>query len=241
MESNRVAFITGANKGLGFETARQLGQLGIKIIMGSRNEQRGQEAAGTLAAEGIDARCIVVDVTDQTTIDAAVEQVDREVGKLDILINNAGISIQHSPPSEMSMEDLRRTFDTNFFGAFAVTKAFLPLLRKAEDACIVNVSSGLGSLFRQSDLQSRVAHQDTVAYGISKTALNSLTALFANELAGTGIKMNAIAPGFTATALNNFTGTQTPEEAVRVIVRYATLPPDGPTGGFFTKDGREPW
>jgi NAD(P)-dependent dehydrogenase (short-subunit alcohol dehydrogenase family) len=241
MEHERFAFITGANKGLGFETSRQLGQLGIVIFMGCRDEQRGKEAKEGLVSEGIDARYVPINVTDQATIDAAAEQVDREAGKLDILINNAGISIQHGPPSEMGMEELRRTFDTNFFGAFAVTKAFLPLLRKVESACIVNVSSGLGSLFRQGDLQARVAHQDTIAYGMSKTALNSLTVLFANELAGTGIKVNAIAPGFTATALNNFTGTQTPEEAVKVIVRYAILPPDGPTGGFFAKDGREPW
>lgn len=241
MDSDKVALITGSNKGLGFETARQLGQMNIKILMGSRDEQRGQEALETLVAEGIDAQCVILDVTDQCTIDAVVERVDHDAGKLDILVNNAGISIQHGLPSEMSIDDLRTTFDTNFFGVFAVTKAFLPLLRKAENARIVNVSSGLGSLFRMSDQHSRVSRQDTIAYAISKTALNALTVLFANELYNTQVKVNAVGPGYTATALNNFTGPQTPEEAVKIIVRYATLPPDGPTGGFFTKDGREPW
>jgi NAD(P)-dependent dehydrogenase (short-subunit alcohol dehydrogenase family) len=239
--SGAIAFITGANKGLGFETARQLGQMGIKIFMGCRDEQRGREALETLVGEGIDAVYVNLDVTNQDTIDEAVQFVDREVGKLDILVNNAGISIQHSPPSEMAMEELRTTFDTNFFGAFAVTKTFLPLLRKSENACIVNVSSSLGSLFHMSDLQSRVSQQDTIAYAMSKTALDALTVLFASELRSTGIKVNAICPGYTATALNNFTGPQTPEEAVKVIVRYATLPPEGPTGGYFSKDGREPW
>src|SRR5271157_701574 len=236
-----IAMITGANKGLGFETARQLGQKGITILLGSRDEERGREALETLLAEGISAQCILLDVTDQTTIDDACQRIDRDFGKLDILVNNAGISIQHGPPSEMDIADLRQTFDTNFFGAFAVTKALLPLLRKSANGRIVNVSSSLGSLFHMSDLQSRVSRQDTIAYSISKTALNALTILFANELLPTPIKVNAVGPGYTATALNNFTGLQKPEDAVKIIIQYATLPQDGPTGGYFNKDGREAW
>src|SRR5260370_28038189 len=143
-KSGHVALITGANKGIGFEVARQLGEQGITFLVGSRNPHQGEQAASALQAQGVKARALVIDVTDQSTIDAAVWEVNRTVGKLDVLVNNAVVALEKGPPSESQIENIRKTFETNFFGAFAVTKAFLPLIQKAAAGRIVNVSSGLG-------------------------------------------------------------------------------------------------
>ena len=240
-KSGLVALITGANKGIGFETARQLGKQGITILVGSRNRQQGEEAASALQAQEVKARALVIDVTNQDTIDAAVEEVSRTFGKLDILVNNAGISVETVPPSQSQMENLRKTFDTNFFGAFAVTKAFLPLIQKAEEGRIVNVSSGLGSLTSLSDPDFEFYEYKILGYTASKAALNALTVTLAKELRETAVKVNSADPGFTATDLNNFRGKQTTGQAASVIVGLATLPPEGPTGEFFDKDGALPW
>jgi NAD(P)-dependent dehydrogenase (short-subunit alcohol dehydrogenase family) len=239
--SERVALITGANKGIGFAVARGLGQQGITVLVGSRNQQAGERAASALLAEGLKARALVIDVTDQGTIDAAAAEVDRAFGKLDILVNNAGISLEWVPPSEGQVEMMRKTFETNLFGAFAVTKAFLPLIKKAEAGRIVNVSSGLGSLTSLSDPASGFHGFNSLAYCASKAAQNAMTVTLAKELRTTAVKVNSAAPGYTATDLNDFQGTQTPEQAAPVIVRLATLPAEGPTGGFFNKDGPLPW
>ncbi len=240
-KAEQVALITGANKGIGFETARQLGEQGITILVGSRNRHQGEQAASALQATGLKAHTLVIDVTNQSTIDAAVEEVARTFGKLDILVNNAGISLERVPPSQSQLENLRKTFDTNFFGAFAVIKAFLPLIQKAEAGRIVNVSSGLGSLTTVSN-PARVEYAlNVLGYTASKAALNALTVTLAKELRTTSVKVNSADPGATATDLNNFRGWQTPEQAAAIIVRLATLPPEGATGQFFEQDGELPW
>jgi NAD(P)-dependent dehydrogenase (short-subunit alcohol dehydrogenase family) len=239
--SEKVALITGANKGIGFETARQLGEQGITVLVGSRNQHQGEQAASALQAKGVKVRALVIDVTDQHTIEAAVEEVNRMFGKLDVLVNNAGVALERVPPSESQIENIRKTFETNFFGAFAVTKAFLPLIQKAAAGRIVNVSSGLGSLTSLSDPTSEFYAYNILSYSSSKAALNAMTVTLAKELRTTSVKVNSADPGYTATDLNNFRGTQTPEQAAAVIVRLATLSPEGATGRFFGQDGELPW
>ena len=238
--SARVALITGANQGIGFEIARQLGKQGILVIASARDKQKGLAAVAKLQQEGAKAQSLVLDVTAQPTIDAAAAEVEREFGKLDILVNNAGIVTERTPPTKSQIENFRKTFETNVFGLVAVTQAFLPLLRKAPAGRIVNVSSALGSLTSVSAPQSRFDNS-YLAYGASKAAVNSVTISFARELKDTAIKVNAAAPGYTATAMNNFAGTQTVDQGAIAAVRLATLPADGPTCGFFDKDGVVPW
>ena len=237
----KIALVTGANKGIGLEIARQLGQNHILVLAGSRDPQRGQKAVNTLCGEAIDARLIVLDVTDQKTIDAAAARVEQEFGKLDILVNNAGIFLEKVPASQCQVENLRRTFETNFFGAFAVTKAFLPLLKKSPAGRIVNLASDLASLANTSDPNWALYPHVFFSYSSSKVAINALTVGLANELRGTKIKVNSADPGFTATDINNFTGPKPPQEAARVPVRLAMLPADGPSGGYFDENGPVPW
>lgn len=237
----KVALITGANKGLGLEIARQLGRQGITVLIGARDAGRGREAAEGLRSEGISAHFIQLDVTSQHTIDQAARRIDEEFGRLDSLINNAAISIDDAPPSGLAMEVLRRTYETNVFGPIAVTKAMLPLLRKSSAGRIVNMSSGLGSLTLTSDRDWEFADTNLLAYNSSKTALNAITVQFAKELRDTPIKVNAADPGYTATDMNNHQGTRRVEQGAWAAVRLATLPADGPTGGFFDEDGPLPW
>jgi len=240
----RIALITGANKGIGFETARQLGVQGITILAGVRDQARGAQAVDQLRAEGIDAKAVHLDVTDQAAIDAAVTWIDQTYGRLDILVNNAGISTRegNTPPSELALEAVRETFATNVFGVFAVTKASLPLLRRSDAGRIVNVSSEMGSLTISSDPASFAAYlPPTLAYNASKTALNALTVFFAKELRDTPIKINSVSPGYVATDLNAHSGYLTPEQGAKVPVAFATLPADGPTGGFFGVEGAIAW
>ena len=236
-----IALITGANKGIGLEIARQLGTQGITVLIGARDEKRGSVAAEKLQAENIDAHAVQLDVTNQQSIDAAAKHIESEFGKLDILVNNAGIGIDNAPPSQLDMEILRRTYETNFFGVFAVTKAMLPLLRKAQAGRIVNMSSGVGSLTQNSDPNYEFASVKMLAYNSSKTALNALTVQFAYELKDTPIKVNSADPGYVATDLNNNTGPRTVQQGASTPVRLATLPADGPTGSFFDDNGVVPW
>ena len=237
----KVALITGANKGIGLEIARQLGTQGITVLIGSRDLNRGREAAEKLGGEKIDAHAVLLDVTQQDTIEAAANQIESEFGKLDILVNNAGIGIDNAPPSALDMEVLRRTFDTNFFGVFAVTKAMLPLLSKSDAGRIVNMSSGLGSLAQNSDPNYEYAQVKLLAYNSSKTALNAMTIQFAHELRDTPIKVNAADPGHVATDINQHSGPRTVQQGATIAVRLATLPNDGPTGGYFDENGVVPW
>ena len=238
----RVALVTGANQGIGLETARQLAQQGVTVLIGARNETSGQEAERQLQAKGLDVRFIHLDVTDQNTIDQAAKNIETTFGKLDILVNNAGInSPQDGELSTVTEATLREVFGTNFFGTFRVTQAVLPLLKKAEAARIVNVSSSLGSLTLASEPGTVEWSTPLLAYNASKAAMNALTVRLAAELHDTAIKVNSANPGYTASNLNNFQGTQTLEEGAVASVRLALLPDDGPNSSFFSKDGNEPW
>ena len=241
MAEQKIALITGANKGIGKEIARQLGTQGLTVLIGARDAGRGAEAAAELKQQGIDAHAISLDVTDGTSISAVVRQVEKDYGRLDVLINNAGIALDGGPASALDVDTLRRTFETNVFGVFAVTQAFLPLLRKSEAGRIVNLSSGLGSLTQNSDPTWGFAGVKPLAYNSSKAALNMMTVIFAAELNDTRIKVNAADPGFTATDLNQHRGTQTVEQGAAAAVHLATLPADGPTGGYFDEAGVVPW
>lgn len=243
MADKRIALITGANKGIGKEIGRKLGAAGMTVLIGARDAARGKEAAEELKGDGADASPILLDVTDQASIDAAAAQVERDHGRLDVLVNNAGISIDAfgSPASATELDTLRRTYEANVFGVFSVTKAFLPLLQKSEAGRIVNMSSGLGSLTENSDLNGQYAGVKPLAYNSSKAALNMLSVIFAAELKDAGIKVNAADPGYTATDLNQHTGPRTVAQAATIAVHLATLPNDGPTGGYFNENGVVPW
>jgi NAD(P)-dependent dehydrogenase (short-subunit alcohol dehydrogenase family) len=243
----RIALVTGANKGLGAETARRLGKLGLTVIIGSREPGRGQAVAEELRADGTEARVVPLDVTDQRTLDDAAGVVDAGFGRLDVLVNNAGVSLeQHRPaPSEVDVDLLRRIYDVNVFGVVAVTNTFLPLLRRSDAGRIVNVSSGLGSLTAWADPASGLRRYAPLllGYNTSKAALNAVTLHYAAELAQTPIKVNAASPGYVATDLNQHRGTMklADEGSVAAIVRLATLPDDGPTGAFLSEDGPLGW
>ncbi|MEP0885538.1 SDR family oxidoreductase [Trichocoleus sp. ST-U3] len=241
MNDGKIALITGANKGIGLEIARQLGTQGITVLLGVRDENRGQEAAEKLQTEHINAHTVQLDVTNQDSIDAAANYIESKFDRLDILVNNAGVAIDNVPPSQLDIEVLRRTYDTNVFGVFAVTKAMLPLLRKSEAGRIVNISSGLGSLAQNSDPNYEYAQVKLLAYNSSKTALNAMTVQFAHELKDTPIKVNCADPGYVATDINNYRGSRTVQQGATAPVRLATLPDDGPTGGFFDENGVVPW
>jgi NAD(P)-dependent dehydrogenase (short-subunit alcohol dehydrogenase family) len=241
MTDKKMALITGANKGIGKEIARQLGRQGITVVLGARDAKKGKEAEKELRSQGIDALTLELDVTEQLTIDAAAYEIEKIFGKVDILVNNAGIAIDTGRPSTTDVETLYRTYNTNVFGPFRMIKAFLPLLQKSEAGRIVNMSSGLGSLEFNSSKHWNLSGTKYVAYNSSKTALNALTLQFAYELRKTAIKVNAADPGFTATDLNQHRGTRTVEQGAREAVRLATLPKDGPTGGYFNDDGPVPW
>jgi len=238
--SNQVALITGANKGIGLETARQLGAQGMTVLIGARDPGRGSKAAEELKQQGMDAHAVQIDVTDQESINAAARHIEDEFGRLDVLVNNAGIALDNGPASALDLETMRRTYDTNVFGAVAVTQAFLPLLRKSEAARIVNMSSTLGSLALNSDPDWAAAGVKLLAYNSSKAALNMVTVIFAAELKDTPIKVNAVCPGSVETDLNPY-GTRTVAQGAAVPVRLAMLPEGGPTGGYFDEDGIVPW
>jgi NAD(P)-dependent dehydrogenase (short-subunit alcohol dehydrogenase family) len=238
---HRVAVVTGANKGIGLEIARQLARRDHTVFVGARDEARGRAAAEKLRAEGLDARPLRLDVTDDASVAAAVAQVDMAAGRLDVLVNNAGIAIDDAPPSAVSMEIVRRTWETNVFGVIRATQAFLPLLRKSDAGRIVNLSSSLGSLALNADPRSPFAGVNYLAYNSSKTAVNAITLQFASELRGTPIKVNAADPGYVATDMTQHQGPRTVEQGAATPVRLATLPADGPTGGFFNDDGSLPW
>ena len=241
MSDQNIALITGANKGIGREIARQLGARGAVVLIGARDETRGEEAASALRAEGIDAHWVALDVTSPATIEAAAQRIASEWGKLDILVNNAAVFIDNGPPSELDPALLRRTYDTNVFGVVDTIRTLLPLLRKSPAGRIVNMSSGLGSLAQQSDPESAFYGINLLAYNSSKTAVNAITVAFAKELRDTSIKVNAADPGYVATDLNQHQGYRTVEQGAAEPVRLATLPADGPTGGYFDENGPLPW
>ena len=242
MQNKPVALVSGANQGIGLQIAKDLAAQGFAVLVGSRDLARGEAAAKEV---GPDAHALQLDVTDQASIATAAERIREEFGRLDALVNNAAISNTKMPPdmsveeyskstrpSNVSLDELRAVFETNVFGVVAVTQAMLPLLREAPAARIVNVSSGVGSLTRNSNPAFPYRSIFGPVYPASKTALNAMTLAMAIELETTGIKVNAACPGFTKTNLNNYAGTQTVEEGAREPVRLALIGPDGPTGTF---------
>jgi NAD(P)-dependent dehydrogenase (short-subunit alcohol dehydrogenase family) len=252
MQNKRVALVTGANQGIGLQIAKELVAHDFTVLVGSRNLERGEAAVKTIDG---DARALQLDVTDKLSIAAAAERVRKELGRLDVLVNNAAISNTSKLPSQsieeycrlnrastVSIDEVRAIWETNVFGVLSVYQAMLPLLREAPEARIVNVSSGVGSLTRNSDPASPYRHIFLPGYSASKTALNAMTLAMAIELESTGIKVNAVSPGFTRTNLNNYTGTETVEEGAREAVRVALLGPDSPTGTFTHATlGTIPW
>ncbi len=237
-----IALITGANKGIGYEVARQLAEGGMHVLLGARDPERGEAAAAKLRAEGLTAVSFLqLDVTDTHSITAAVATIKERFGHLDVLINNAGIAVEREGPATATLEAMRRTYDTNVFGVVAVTQAFLPLLRESANARIVNVSSGLGSLTQHSDPDWEYNSIISLAYCSSKSALNSFTVLLAKELAGDRIQVNAADPGYTATDLNGNSGPQTVAEGSEAIVSFATAAPGSPSGTYRDRHGVVPW
>lgn len=239
--AKKVALITGANKGIGFEIARQLGQENHTILMGARDAERGEQATETLRSEGFDAHFVSLDVTDEASVAAAATTITEHFGRLDVLVNNAGILLDDLPPSRLPMATLRRTFDTNVFGVVRVTQAMLPLLRRSETARIVNIGSAMGSLTLTSDPDNLRSSYWLLAYAASKSALHAVTVQFANELRAEGIKVNAADPGYVATDQTGQQGFNSVEDGAAPAVRLATLPEGGPTAGFYNIDSPMPW
>lgn len=239
----QIALVTGANKGIGLAIARGLGELGYQVWVGSRDAERGKSAVDALIAKSIDARLLVLDVADPESIKLAATTLAKAVSRLDVLVNNAGIIVSPSDlPSVQSIEDIRTTYETNVFGPILVTQAFLPLLKAANGARVVMMSSGLGSIGLITDPASIYSTVNLMAYSSSKTALNAVTVAFAKELEPLGIRVNAVEPGNVATDLNGNNGVLSPEEGAVSAIRLATIGKDGPTAGFYGIDGSvQPW
>jgi len=240
MTTKRVALVTGANKGIGLEVARQLAEAGCVVLLGARKAELGQKAAESLQGE---VHFVKLDLEQPETIKEAAAWIEKEFGRLDILVNNAGIADMKSDglPGSASVESAQRVMETNFFGTVRVTQAMLPLVKKSAAGRIVNVSSGLGSLAQHSDPNWIHARVKPLGYAASKAALNMMTVQLAYELRETKIKVNSADPGYTATDLNGHNGTQTIPEGAAETIRLALLPEDGPTGGYFDSAGPVPW
>jgi NAD(P)-dependent dehydrogenase (short-subunit alcohol dehydrogenase family) len=245
MAAEKVALITGGNKGLGLETARQLGKLGIKVVIGSRDVARGKEAAEKLKKDGVDAEAVRFDILQPADYQAVYDYFDKKYGRLDILINNAGISLEEfmggNKTSSTSAQLLHDTFDTNFFAAVQVTQTLLPLIKKAPAGRIVNLSSILGSLTLHADPNSPIYNAKAFAYDASKAALNSFTIHLAHELKDTKIKVNSAHPGWVKTDMGTDAAPMEIPDGAKTSVALATLPDDGPTGAYIHLGEPLPW
>jgi NAD(P)-dependent dehydrogenase (short-subunit alcohol dehydrogenase family) len=242
--AKKIALITGANKGLGFEMARQLGQAGVRVLLAARDPQKGEAAAAKLRGEGLDAQFLKLDVTDKRDRAAASAFLEEKFGRLDILINNAGVSAEPLGTGKVSTttEDaIRRTFDTNFFAPVALTQALLPLLAKSDAGRIVNMSSILGSQTLQADPASPIYNFKSLSYDASKAALNSFTIHLAHELKDTKIKVNSAHPGWVKTDMGTDAAPMEIPEGAKTGVELALVGDDGPTGGFFHLGKPLPW
>jgi len=239
-----IALVTGATRGIGLETARQLAAKGVFVLMGARDLIVGESRAAALRSTGFNVHAIELDLDNLATVERAASMIEVRYGRLDILVNNAGISMigeGDGLPGVVSLDAIRRTFNTNFVGTVLVTQKMLQLLRKSPRGRIVNVSSTVGSLGVASDENSKSAHHAFLAYAASKASLNMLTILLAHELGGTAIKVNSVCPGYVMTDMNHGNGDLTVEQGAEPSVRYALLDDDGPTGGFFAADGPRLW
>ena len=239
MTEQRVALVTGGNKGIGLEIARQLAQAGVHVIIGARDDERARGAVGEFAHQGLRVDSVRIDLNDLSTVVPAANEIRSRNGRLDILVNNAGIfDFTDAAPSKASIDAVRRVMEVNFIGALAVTQAVLPLLRQSPAARVVNISSSLGSLRLNGDPDSTYYSQRFIGYNASKAALNMLTIQLNEELKGTGIVVNSVSPGFVKTDLTGY-GNMTPEEGARLPVRHAL---EGTaSGGFLEPAGTTPW
>jgi NAD(P)-dependent dehydrogenase (short-subunit alcohol dehydrogenase family) len=244
----KIAVITGANRGLGFATARMLGRAGVRVFVGARSLPKSDDAVERLRRDGVDAEPLIVDVGSVASVQEAAANVEHRCGRVDILINNAGIlpeATAEDADLPLDLDLFRETFETNVFGAVSVTKAFLPLLRKSASGRIVNISSTMGSLTDQSDPSSPYYGLVVPAYQMSKAALNGLTIALSKLLADTSIKVNSVCPGWVQTDLggpeNRAAAPTTADEAARIVVDMASIPADGPTGGFVDRAGTVAW
>ena len=247
--SGKVAFITGGNRGIGLETARGLGKLGYAVVIGSRDKAKGRAAADKLRSEGVESvEAVRFDVTRPEHHKEVARHLEQRYGKLDVLVNNAGVQLDEgdfansfNTTSTTSPDILRQTFETNFFSVVALTQALLPLIRKAPAGRVVNLSSVLGSLALHSDPASGIYDKKAFAYDASKTALNAFTVHLAQELRGTKIKVNSAHPGWVRTELGGSAAPLDLPEGGKTSVQLATLPDDGPSGGYFHLGQRLPW
>lgn len=244
--SKKIALVTGANKGIGFETAQQLAKAGVHVIAAARNAEKGKAAVAKLNAQGLDVTFLQLDVNKQSDIDAAYQYIQEKFGKLDILVNNAGIQIEsknwgENTTSHIPETVLRETLDTNFFSIVSLTNKLLPLIRKSEAGRIVNLSSILGSLQLHSDPQSPIFGSKLFAYNTSKAALNSFTIHLAAELANTPIKVNSVHPGWVKTDMGTEIAPMEIAEGAKTSVEMALLDKDGPTGKYVHFDQSLPW
>ncbi|QES04427.1 SDR family NAD(P)-dependent oxidoreductase [Streptomyces venezuelae] len=241
MSAQRIALVTGANKGIGYEIAAGLGSLGWRVGVGARDEQRRDTAVEKLRAAGTDAFGVPLDVADEASAVAAAELIADRAGGLDVLVNNAAITGgMPQTPTTVDPATVRAVVETNVIGVIRVTNAMLPLLRGSASARIVNMSSSVGSLVLQTTPGIDMGPA-LVAYSASKTFLNAVTVHYAKELGDTGILVNSGCPGYTATDLNGFQGVRTPRQGAAIAIHLATVPDDGPTGGFFDDGGTVPW
>lgn len=237
----KKVLITGANQGIGFETALQLAQLGYFIYLGYRNQERGLEAVKKLKDIGLaNIEGILIDIADSNSVRKARVELEAKTSFLDILINNAGIAGDEPHISTCNIDNLKKIFDTNFFGTLQTIQEFLPLLKKSINPSIINVSSEVGSLTLLADLEENSSRSNFHVYGSSKTAINAVTLMLSSELRKEGISVNSVTPGFTATELNNFQGKKTPEQGAYPIVKLA-IENLGVTGKFFKDGGEAPW
>ena len=242
MNTNKVALVTGANKGIGKEIARQLGSLGFTVLVRSRDAERGAIAVKELVAEGLDAVVLPLEVTSPGSVAAAVSTAESDYGRLDVLVNNAAIiPAGDDAVSDVGADVLRSAFETNVIGLVSVTQAFLPLLRKAPAARVVNLSTSLASFAQVGDPESRMSTVLTLGYNSSKAAVNMVTVMLANELRDTGVLVNGADPGNCATDMGGWTAARTPAQGAAVAVGLATLGADGPTGQVYAEEGRLPW